>query len=69
MAVATTVYRGRSESALEVRLVGCTEKLPALKERGLFFVNPDGSAITVWESNQKEFNYWLEQLRVKTHVR
>jgi hypothetical protein len=62
-AVATRSVRGASEAPLALQLVGCTTALPALKERGVFFVNPDGaSAVAVWESSPQEFAHWLKQL-------
>jgi hypothetical protein len=68
--VATQSVRGASKTALTLRLVGCTNSLPALRERGLFFVNPDGvSAVTAWESNPQEFAYWLQQLGIQSDGR
>jgi hypothetical protein len=68
--VATQFVRGAPKAALTLRLVGCTNFLPALRERGLFFVNPDGtSAVTVWESSPKEFAHWLEQLGIQSDGR
>jgi hypothetical protein len=64
-AVPTESVRGIAKAPAVLRLVGCTTALPALKERGLFFVNSGGeSAITVWESNPQEFAHWLNQLGV-----
>ncbi len=63
--VATLSVRGSPESPVTVRLVGCTFALPALNERGLFFVQPGGeSAVTVWESDAPQFSRWLDQLGI-----
>ena len=68
--VATQSVRGASKAVLTLRLVGCTNSLPALRERGLFFVNPDGtSAVTVWESSPQQFAYWVEQLGIQSDGR
>ena len=62
-AVPSEVVRGNPGKSVQIRLVGCTAPLPALKERGLFFVNPEGdSAVTVWESDSEAFNFWLKRL-------
>jgi hypothetical protein len=62
-AVPSKVARGNPDKSVQIRLVGCTAPLPALKERGLFFVNLGGdSAVTVWESDSKAFTFWLERL-------
>ncbi len=61
--VARAIVRGSPKIPLTLRLVGCTTTLPALKERGLFFVSSDGeSAVTVWESSPQEFARWLSKL-------
>jgi hypothetical protein len=68
--VATKSVRGAPKAPLTLRLVGCTTALPALRERGLFFVNPDGtSAVTVWESSPQEFVRWLKQLGIQSDGR
>ena len=65
-AVATKAVRGTPKLPIVVQLVGCTTSLPALKERGVFFVHSDGtSAITVWESSRQEFAHWLKKLGIK----
>jgi hypothetical protein len=62
-AVPSKVAQGNPAKSVRIRLVGCTAPLPALKERGLFFVNPEGgSAVTVWESDSEAFNLWLKRL-------
>ena len=62
-AVPLRVHHGKPEKTVEVRLVGCTDPLPNLKERGLFFVHPEsGSAVTVWESDEEPFAFWLNHL-------
>jgi hypothetical protein len=65
-AVPTELFRRTAKAPAVLQLVGCTIALPALKERGLFFVKSDGvSAITVWESSPQEFAHWLNQLGVQ----
>ena len=65
--VSTQSIRGAPNTALTLRLVGCTTSLPALRERGLFFVNSDGtSAVTVWQSSSQEFAHWLKQLGIES---
>lgn len=62
-AVPLGVHHGEPAKPVEVRLVGCSAPLPNLKERGLFFVHADsGSAVTVWESDEELFTYWLDRL-------
>lgn len=64
--VSTNVVSGKATSKMTLRLVGCTTSLPSLKERGIFFVREAGqSAVTVWESDTKPFNYWFEKLQLK----
>ena len=62
-AVPTKVHHGDPGRSVELRLVGCTAPLPELKERGIFFINPGTtSAVTVWESDEEAFLYWIERL-------
>jgi hypothetical protein len=69
-AVPLKAHHGNPDKIVEIELVGCTNPLPNLKERGLFFVNPKSeSAITVWESDTKSFQYWLEYLKLSGHER
>ena len=64
------VHHGSPGKVAEIELVGCTSPLPSLKDRGLFFVNPESrSAVTVWESDTKSFQYWLEYLKLSGHDR
>jgi hypothetical protein len=59
------VSAGTSQGAVSVRLVGCTTSLPALRERGLFFISKDGeSAITVWESAGRQYHEALSALGI-----
>jgi hypothetical protein len=68
--VPTKSVRGALSGVQTVELVGCTTELPTLRERGLFFVDQDGtSAVTVWESSGHEFAYWLKQLGIESDGR
>jgi hypothetical protein len=68
-AVPTRVASGVVAGAVSVRLVGCTTALPALKERGLFFVSADGtSAITLWESSGQPFSKALATLGIAVNA-
>lgn len=62
-AVPLKIHHGESGGSVELRLVGCTAPLPELKERGIFFINSGTtSAVTVWESDEEAFHYWIDRL-------
>ena len=66
-AVPTTVARGNAKGVQSLSLVGCTFTLPKLGEQGIFFVNAGStSAITIWESDKKNFKLWRKRLGLKT---
>ena len=63
--VAVTQPIRSASGALELGLAGCTFDVPDLKDRGIFFVQPDGeSALVVWEQDQSSYKQWLKQLGV-----
>ena len=54
---------GPADGAVDLRLAGCTFDLPDLKDRGVFFIRPDGVAtVVVWERDQARFQQWLARL-------
>lgn len=61
----TQPIRGNASGAVELSLAGCTYDLPQLKDRGIFFVLPDGEVAAVaWESDSVVFGSWLSRLGV-----
>ncbi len=59
----TKAIRGPASGALALRLAGCTLDLPHLKDRGVFFVLPDGKfTAVVWERDASAFQGWLTRL-------
>ena len=43
-------------------LGGCGVRVPALEERGLAFIAPDGSTGIVWQDRDAELARWLDEL-------
>ena len=63
--VPITVVKGKAEKVQELQMVGCSGVHPNLNEKVLFFVNAgDHSAITILESNGKEYDEWLKRLGI-----
>ena len=63
--VPITVVKGKASNVQELKMVGCSGTQPKLKEKVIFFVNAGGhSAITIWESNGKEYDEWLKRLSI-----
>ena len=66
----TQLVRGPASGAVELSLAGCTFELPQLRDRGIFFVQPDGAfAVVIWERDQAAFNAWLSRLGVAQNDR
>jgi hypothetical protein len=63
------VVRGDVTDVQELDQAGCNKPDLALKERGIFFVNPGGhSAAIVWEG-QIDYEDWLKRLGVDANDR
>lgn len=68
-ALPRVVVRGKVTDVQEIDQAGCNKPDLTLKERGIFFVNPDGrSAAIVWES-QSNYEDWLRELGVDQNAR
>jgi hypothetical protein len=64
-AAVTRAIQGPASGAVELHLAGCTFDLPQLKERGVFFVLPDGKfTVVAWERDAVAYKAWLTRLGV-----
>jgi hypothetical protein len=64
-AAVTQNIRGALSGSVELRLAGCTFDPPQLRERAVFFVQPEGTiALVVKEGDGSEFLAWLTRLGV-----
>ena len=57
--------RGKSKALRKFVLGGCSVEIAKLRERGIFFVDPDGKhATAVWASQTEEYLKWAQALGV-----
>ena len=62
----TRAISGSASGGVKLRLAGCTFDLPELKQRGVFFVLPNGEfTAVVWERDSSGFQGWLSKLGVQ----
>ena len=61
--------KGTTSSKTTVSISGCAIRVPALSDRGIFFITNTGDVFPVYKSNIEQYEYWVELAKSKLVAR